>query len=72
MIKKIFAATAVSVALMTGAAFAGTELKVATDSGDRDSPSGMAIANWAKAIEDGSNGEITVKVFYQNELGGQL
>jgi TRAP-type transport system periplasmic protein len=72
MIKKIFAATAVSVALMATTAFAEIELKVATDSGDRDSPSGTAIANWAKAIEDGSNGEITVKVFYQNELGGQL
>lgn len=72
MIKRLFAATAVSMALTASAAFAEIELKIATDSGDRDSPSGMAIANWAKAIEDGSNGEISVKVFYQNELGGQL
>jgi TRAP-type C4-dicarboxylate transport system substrate-binding protein len=70
MIKGIVAATAVSVAMMATGAFAEIELKIATDSGDRDSPSGMAIANWASAIEEGSNGEITVKVFYQNELGG--
>lgn len=72
MIRKMFAATALSVAMMTSAAFAEIELKIATDSGDRSSPSGIAIANWAKAIEDGSGGEISVKVFYQNELGGQL
>lgn len=72
MIKKLLGATALSLALMSTAASAETELKIATDSGDRDSPSGMAIANWAKAIEEGSNGEIKVRVFYQNELGGQL
>lgn len=72
MIKNILAATTVTLGLMATSAFAEIELKIATDSGDRDSPSGMAIANWAKAIEEGSNGEITTKVFYQNELGGQL
>jgi TRAP-type C4-dicarboxylate transport system substrate-binding protein len=72
MIRRIFAATAVSAALMASAAFAEIELKIATDSGDSGSPSGVAIANWARAIEEGSNGEISVTVFYQNELGGQL
>jgi hypothetical protein len=52
MIKGIVAATAVSVAMMATGAFAEIELKIATDSGDRDSPSGMAIANWASAIEE--------------------
>ncbi|MEZ5733178.1 MAG: TRAP transporter substrate-binding protein DctP [Paracoccaceae bacterium] len=54
------------------AASAQIELKFATDSGDRDSPSGKALAAWAEAVREGSNGEIDVKVFYQNELGGQL
>ena len=48
------------------------ELKVATDSGAADSPSGQAIKKWAKSIEEGSNGKIKVKVFYQDELGSQL
>lgn len=47
-------------------------LRVATDSGAAGSPSGDAIANWAHAIEQGSNGEIEVRVFYQEELGNQL
>jgi TRAP-type C4-dicarboxylate transport system substrate-binding protein len=72
MLNKIFAATVLSAALATSAAVAQTELKFATDSGARDSPSGAALAEWARAVEEGSNGEIEVKVFYQNELGGQL
>jgi TRAP-type transport system periplasmic protein len=72
MIRRILSASAVILALMAAPALAEIELKIATDSGDRDSPSGQAIANWAKAIEEGSNGEIKVRVFYQNELGGQL
>ncbi len=54
------------------AASAQTTLRVATDSGAAGSPSGNAIANWAKAIEEGSNGELQVRVFYQEELGNQL
>jgi TRAP-type transport system periplasmic protein len=60
-------------ALIFGAsAMAQTVLRVATDSGAAGSPSGNAIANWAKAIEEGSDGELQVRVFYQEELGGQL
>lgn len=72
MITRILATAAVTLGLLVTPALAEIKLKIATDSGDRDSPSGHAIANWAKAIEDGSNGEIKVTVFYQNELGGQL
>ena len=72
MFRRIIAACTVILGLMTLPALAEIELKFATDSGDRDSPSGQALASWAKAIEDGSNGEIKVRVFYQNELGGQL
>jgi TRAP-type C4-dicarboxylate transport system substrate-binding protein len=53
-------------------AAAQTVLRVATDSGTAGSPSGDAIANWARTIEEGSGGEIQVRVFYQEELGGQL
>jgi len=45
-------------------------LKMATDSGAKGSPSGNALLRWAEMIETGTNGEIDVKVFYQNELGG--
>jgi TRAP-type C4-dicarboxylate transport system substrate-binding protein len=46
-------------------------LKMATDSGAKGSPSGNAMLRWAELIETGTNGELDVKVFYQNELGGQ-
>ena len=61
-----------TVAGLAFAANAQTVLRVATDSGAAGSPSGDAIANWAKAIEEGSNGAIEVRVFYQEELGNQL
>ncbi|WP_211236047.1 hypothetical protein [Leisingera aquimarina] len=54
-LKPILTAGALAVGL-AGPALAETTLKFATDSGDRDSPSGMALAAWAKAIEDGSGG----------------
>ena len=58
--------------MAANAAFAEITLKFATDSGDRESPSGIALTEWANAVKAGSNGEIDVKIFYQNELGGQL
>ncbi|MDM7930724.1 TRAP transporter substrate-binding protein DctP [Tabrizicola sp.] len=72
MLGKFLSTSALALGLMAFPALAEIELKIATDSGDRESPSGQAIANWAKAIEEGSNGEIKTRVFYQNELGGQL
>lgn len=53
------------------AAHAQTNIRIATDSGAQGSPSGDAIENWAKLIEEGTNGEIKTRVFYQNQLGGQ-
>ena len=47
-----------------------TVLKMATDSGAKGSPAGNALLRWAELIETGTNGELDVKVFYQNELGG--
>ena len=46
-------------------------LKMATDSGAKGSAAGNALDNWAAMIEEGTNGDVEVKVFYQNELGGQ-
>jgi len=45
-------------------------LKMATDSGANGSPAGNALLRWAELIETGTNGELDVRVFYQNELGG--
>jgi TRAP-type C4-dicarboxylate transport system substrate-binding protein len=45
-------------------------IKMATDSGAKGSPAGNALLRWAELIETGTNGELDVKVFYQNELGG--
>ncbi|MBE0490002.1 MAG: TRAP transporter substrate-binding protein DctP [Halomonas sp.] len=46
-------------------------LRLATDSGTKGSPAGDALENWAHLIEEKSDGEIQVNVFFQNELGGQ-
>lgn len=72
MFKSFFSAVVFGTALAATAASAEIELKFATDSGDPGSPSGIALAAWANAVKEGSNGEIDVKIFYQNELGGQL
>ena len=50
---------------------AGTRiLKMATDSGAKGSPAGDALLRWAELIETGTNGDLEVMIFYQNELGG--
>ncbi len=72
MFQRMLSTAAFLAAFAATAASAQIELKFATDSGDRDSPSGKALAAWAETVKEGSNGEIDVKVFYQNELGGQL
>jgi TRAP-type transport system periplasmic protein len=72
MLKTLLRATALTLSIAAMPAYAGTTLKIATDSGAAGSPSGEALAAWGKAIEEGSNGELDVKIFYQNELGGQL
>lgn len=72
MMRTALAIVALTLGVLAAPAHAEIKLKIATDSGDRNSPSGRAIADWAAAIEEGANGEIDVAVFYQNELGGQL
>jgi len=69
--KNLFlAALLFAFASFTGAQ-AETTLKLATDSGAKGSPSGNAMDRWAELIEEGTNGEVKVDVFYQNELGSQ-
>lgn len=62
--------TAMALAL-AAPAVAETTLKLATDSGAKGSPSGDALDRWASLIEKGTDGEVEVDVFYQNELGSQ-
>lgn len=70
-IKKILCLSASVIMLAASAATAQTELKLATDSGAKGSPSGDALDRWATLIEEGTDGEVQVDVFYQNELGSQ-
>lgn len=62
--------TAIALAL-SAPVMAETTLKLATDSGAKGSPSGDALDRWAALIAEGTGGEVTVDVFYQNELGSQ-
>ena len=57
--------------LAATAGHAEITLRMATDSGAKGSGPGDTLEAWAKLIEEGSNGEISVDIFYQNELGGQ-
>ncbi|SEG34457.1 TRAP transporter substrate-binding protein DctP [Billgrantia desiderata] len=59
--------------LLLGTTFSAnaTTLRMATDSGTKGSPAGDALERWAQMIEEKSDGEIKVNVFFQNELGGQ-
>lgn len=72
-LKAFAAAVAVAgiAATATFPAAAQVTLKMATDSGAKGSPAGNALERWAELIETGSNGEIEIEIFYQNELGGQ-
>lgn len=45
-------------------------LKMATQAGAPNDPAGQAISQWASLIEEKTNGEVNVQVYYENELGG--
>ena len=66
-----FSAALATALVVLGGAAQALELKMATDSGAKGSPSGDALERWAQLIEEGTNNEIDVQIFYQNELGGQ-
>ncbi|MGX0879372.1 TRAP-type C4-dicarboxylate transport system substrate-binding protein [Roseovarius sp. MBR-154] len=69
--RKIMVLGATAAMLAMSPALAQTELKLATDSGAKGSPSGDAMDRWATLIEEGTDGDVQVDVFYQNELGSQ-
>jgi len=56
---------------MSVGAVAAQNIRIATDSGAQGSPSGDAIDKWAQLIEEGTDGALKPRVFYQNQLGGQ-
>jgi TRAP-type C4-dicarboxylate transport system substrate-binding protein len=69
----LFSAVAAS-ALSMSAQADTIKLKLATDSGAKGSPAGEAIEHWAAQIEQrtqGTDDEISVDIFYQDELGDQ-
>ncbi|MEQ5800714.1 TRAP transporter substrate-binding protein DctP [Halomonas sp. H10-9-1] len=66
--------TAMSGALFLAGASLAAEaatLRLVTDSGTQGSPAGDTLDEWSRLIEEKSNGELAVEVYYQNELGGQ-
>lgn len=62
---------AAALAMVVPGVHAKTTIRIATDSGAKNSPSGDAIDKWARLIEEGTDGELKARVFYQNQLGGQ-
>ncbi|MBF7054664.1 TRAP transporter substrate-binding protein DctP [Halomonas sp. KAO] len=68
------AVVATAVALTLGGITLNAEaatLRLATDSGTQGSPAGDTLDEWSRLIEEKSDGEIEVEVYYQNQLGGQ-
>lgn len=60
-----------AVMIVTSVQAKTVQLKLATASGSKGTPSGNALDYWAKLIEEKSDGSIKVSVYYQGELGGQ-
>lgn len=69
--RTLLLAGAASALMMLSPALAETTLKLATDSGAKGSPSGNAMDRWAALVDEATNGEVKINVFYQNELGSQ-
>lgn len=64
----------VTLAALPGSAMASDQeykLVLTSEAGDRDSPLGKSMQDWAAQIEEKSGGRMKVNVFYQGELGGQ-
>ncbi|MBX6965331.1 TRAP transporter substrate-binding protein DctP [Alcaligenes faecalis] len=56
---------------LSAATVSAQTMRIATDSGAQGSPSGDAIEKWAALIKEGTQGAVSPRVFYQNQLGGQ-
>ncbi|WP_240936115.1 TRAP transporter substrate-binding protein DctP [Billgrantia bachuensis] len=46
------------------------KLNMVTESGDRESPQGMAVKRISDLVAEQTDGRITINVFYQGEIGG--
>lgn len=71
--KNILATAAVASLVLSASVSAAVTLKMATDSGAKGSPTGEALESWAEMITANTKGtedEINVEIFYENELGG--
>lgn len=55
---------------LTWASDKDIRLTMATESGDRESPHGLAVKRIADIVEEQSDGRIRMNVFYQDEIGG--
>ena len=64
-------AAALSMPFAASASDKKMKLVLTSEAGDRDSPLGKAMQNWAEQIQASSDDRIKVNVFYQGELGGQ-
>lgn len=73
-ISKSVAAISIATALFfsaTGLASANNlRLTMVTESGDRESPHGMAVKKISDLVAEASDGRININVFYQGEIGG--
>lgn len=73
--RKKYSSILVFTSLLSGAAFASPmTIKLATDTGSRDTPLGQSLQHLAEIVESktkGSEDEIDVQVFYGDELGDQ-
>lgn len=71
--KNILATAAAVFLILTTNVSAAVTLKMATDSGAKGSPNGKALESWAEMITTNTKGtedEINIEIFYENELGG--
>ncbi|WP_245784340.1 TRAP transporter substrate-binding protein DctP [Halomonas korlensis] len=67
------AASVIAAISFSGASWASDDeltLTMATESGDRESPHGLAVKKISDIVEEESDGRITINVFYQGEIGG--
>lgn len=70
----IFKAALITLSIIVASHLHATELRIATDSGSRGSPVALSMEKWGSIITEataGTDNEIKVDIFYQDELGGQ-
>lgn len=66
-----YACFAAGIGLGAASQAQAVSLKLVSESASENSPTGRSLAYWGEKIQEYSNGEIDVKLYYQNQLGGQ-